>query len=111
MRPTRDVVARHYEEHKDSTFFKDLCEWFVSGKIVVLVLEGENVISVVREMIGATDPRERRMGTIRGDWSNSKQLNLVHGSDSYLAGMNLVCPYCNQAQREIDLWFSEDELN
>lgn len=84
----------HYAEHVDKTFYPGLREFVTGGPLVALVLEGDEVIDVVRAMNGATDGRKAAPGTIRGDLSNSKSENLVHASDSP-----------ESAKRELDLWF------
>lgn len=84
----------HYAEHVDKAFYPGLREFVTGGPLVALVLEGDEVIDVVRAMNGATDGRKAAPGTIRGDLSNSKSENLVHASDSPEA-----------AKRELDLWF------
>lgn len=84
----------HYAEHVDKAFYPGLREFVTGGPLVALVLEGDEVIDVVRAMNGATDGRKAAPGTIRGDLSNSKSENLVHASDSP-----------ESAKRELDLWF------
>lgn len=71
-----------YYVHKERPFFGELVEFMTSGPVVVMVLEGENVIARNREIMGATDPAEAAEGTIRKMWADSKQNNIVHGSDS-----------------------------
>ncbi|MEJ2716454.1 MAG: nucleoside-diphosphate kinase [Deltaproteobacteria bacterium] len=71
-----------YHVHKDRPFFRELVEFMVSGPVVLMVLEGENVIQRNREIMGATDPAEAAEGTIRARWAASKQNNIVHGSDA-----------------------------
>jgi nucleoside-diphosphate kinase len=71
-----------YYVHKERPFFGELTEFMISGPVVLMVLEAENVISRCREIMGATDPAEAAEGTIRKRWADSKQNNIVHGSDS-----------------------------
>ena len=75
-------------------FFEKLINFITSGKVVVMIIEGERAISVVRKMIGKTDPLEAEVGTIRGDFGYSTPDNLVHASDSE-----------DSAKREINLFF------
>ncbi len=89
-----------YYVHKDRPFFQELVEFMISGSVVVMVLEGENVIAKNRELMGATDPKEAAQGTIRAKWADSKQNNIVHGSDSE-----------ESAQFEIGYFFSGIEMN
>lgn len=81
LHAARNILQIHYEEHKNRPFFEPLLDYMQSGPIVVLVLEGSNVISIVRKMIGVTDSAEAAPGTIRGDFSINKQQNLIHASD------------------------------
>ena len=95
----RDLAERHYAEHSEKPFFGELVDFITSAPTLALVIEGEGAIGVVRETIGATDPAEAAPGTIRGDLALSMPDNLVHGSDAP-----------DTAKREIELWFSGDEL-
>lgn len=85
---------RHYADHVDRDFYPPLRDFVTSGPLVVMVLEGDEAIAVVRELNGATDGRKAAAGSIRGDLSLSNRENLVHGSDSE-----------ESAGREIALWF------
>jgi nucleoside-diphosphate kinase len=93
---TGEVADAHYAEHIDRDFYPPLREFATSGPLVALVLEGDEAISVVRALTGATDGRKAAPGTIRGDLSLSNRENLVHASDS-----------AESADREIALWFPE----
>ncbi|MBC7630722.1 nucleoside-diphosphate kinase [Aeromicrobium sp.] len=84
----------HYVEHVEQPWYPPLREFATSGPLVALVLEGDEAISVVRGLNGATDGRKAEPGTIRGDLSLSNRENLVHASDSE-----------ESATREIALWF------
>jgi nucleoside-diphosphate kinase len=95
----RDLAQRHYAEHTEKPFFGELVEFITSAPTLALVLEGELAIGVVRTTIGATNPADAAPGTIRGDLALAMPDNLVHGSDSP-----------ESAQREIELWFSSNEL-
>jgi nucleoside-diphosphate kinase len=96
---TPELAARHYAEHREKPFFQGLVQFITSGPVVAMVLEGKNAISVVREMMGATDPQKAQPGTIRGTYGIDIGRNIVHGSDS-----------ASSAQREISLFFREEEL-
>jgi nucleoside-diphosphate kinase len=95
----RELAERHYEEHREKSFFEELLEFITSAPTLALVLEGESAVSVVRTTMGATNPAEAAPGTIRGDLALAMPDNLVHGSDSL-----------ESAKREIELWFSDHEL-
>jgi nucleoside-diphosphate kinase len=99
IRVERALAEKHYAEHLGKPFFEGLISFITSGPVVVGVLEGNEAISVVRSMLGATSGVAAAPGTVRGDFSISKQNNLVHGSDS-----------AESAQREIALWFRTDDL-
>lgn len=79
---SREQAEEFYSVHREKPFFNDLVEFITSGPIVAMVLEGDEAISVVRLMIGATDGRKAAPGTIRGDFALSIQDNIVHASDS-----------------------------
>lgn len=96
----RNTVEQHYSELRSRSFFSELVEYILSGPIMVMILEGENAIRLVRMINGATRVEEALPGTIRGDYATSTAENIVHGSDSY-----------ENAQREISLWFPELKIN
>ncbi len=99
MRVTPELSKQHYEEHVEKPFYPTLEAYITSAPIVAAVLEGLQAIGVVREMLGATSGLKAAAGTIRGDFSSSRQMNLVHASDGPGA-----------ATREIDLYFNANEL-
>jgi nucleoside-diphosphate kinase len=96
---TRELGETHYAEHKEKPFFGELVEFITSGPTLALVVEGDGAIATTRKTIGATNPAEAEPGSIRGDLAVAMPDNLVHGSDSP-----------ESAQREIALWFTDDEL-
>jgi nucleoside-diphosphate kinase len=95
----RELGETHYAEHREKPFFGELVEFITSGSTWALVVEGEGAIATLRKTIGATNPAEAEAGSIRGDLALAMPDNLVHGSDSP-----------ESAQREIALWFSDNEL-
>jgi len=99
LRIDRDLATRHYAEHVGKPFFEPLVEFITSGPVVAMVWEGRDAISVARTMLGLTDAAQAAPGTIRGDFSLSKEQNIVHGSDGP-----------ESAAREISLFFGDDEL-
>jgi len=96
---TPDLAKQHYAEHVEKPFYPGLEAFITGGPIVAMVLEGLEAITVVRGMLGATNGIKAEAGTIRGDFSNSRQMNLVHASDGPEA-----------AKRETELYFSAGEL-
>jgi nucleoside-diphosphate kinase len=99
MQITPELASRHYAEHVEKPFYPGLEGFITSGPVVAIVVEGLEAIRVVREMLGATSGLKAASGTIRGDFSSSRQMNLVHASDDPDA-----------AAREIGLYFSADEI-
>ncbi len=99
MRVTPALAKQHYAEHVNKPFYPQLEIFITASPIVAAVVEGLEVIRVVREMLGATSGLKAAAGTIRGDFSSSRQMNLVHASDGPEA-----------AQREIALYFKKDEI-
>jgi nucleoside-diphosphate kinase len=99
VRPSRELLERHYAEHVGKPFFEPLVEFMLTGPIVAAVFEGHEVIAGVRSLLGASDPTVAAPGTIRGDlgrdWGGAVQRNLVHASDSP-----------ESAAREIGIWFA-----
>ena len=95
----RELAEQHYAEHVEKPFFGELVEFITSSPTLVLVLEGEGAIKVVRTTMGATNPVDAAPGTIRGDLALAMPDNLVHGSDAP-----------ESAEREIGLWFTVAEL-
>ena len=100
MQISQELAEKHYAEHAEKPFFGELTDFITSGPVFAMVWEGENVISVARLMMGATNPAESAPGTIRGDYSTTLSHNVIHGSDSLAS-----------AEREIGLFFDASELN
>ncbi|MFU8794497.1 MAG: nucleoside-diphosphate kinase [Dethiobacteria bacterium] len=94
-----ELAARHYGEHKGKPFYDGLIEFITSAPVVAMIWEGDNVVEMVRSMMGATDPRNSAPGTMRGDLAVFMGKNIVHGSDSK-----------ESAEREMALFFQEDEI-
>jgi nucleoside-diphosphate kinase len=78
----RDLADRHYAEHRDKPFFGELVDFITSGDVVAVKVSGRDAISVLRSIMGATDPSKAVPGTIRGDLASVVTENLVHGSDA-----------------------------
>jgi nucleoside-diphosphate kinase len=96
MRVEVDVAQHHYQEHAQKPFFDELVEFITGGDVVVAKLTGRDAVSVLRTLMGATDPAKSAPGTIRGDFGILITENLVHGSDS-----------AESAARELSLFFPE----
>lgn len=88
-----------YAVHKERPFFADLVNFMISGPVMIQVLEGEGAVAKNRELMGATNPKEAAVGTIRADFADSIDANAVHGSDSL-----------ENAATEIAYFFTADEL-
>ncbi len=99
IRLTREQAERFYDVHAERAFFDDLCNFMISGPVVVQVLEGEDAIAKNREVMGATNPANADDGTIRKDFAESIEANSVHGSDA-----------AETAAREIAFFFSDLEI-
>lgn len=79
---SKEEAEGFYEVHKERPFFNDLVTFMISGPVMIQVLEGENAVLMNRELMGATNPKEADVGTIRADFADSIDANAVHGSDS-----------------------------
>ncbi len=95
----RELAEEHYKEHKGKPFFEPTVKYIISSPVVAMVWEGKNVITLAREMMGATNPAKAAPGSIRGSYAMDISRNVIHGSDSV-----------ESAQREIKLYFREDEI-
>ncbi|MEW6675246.1 MAG: nucleoside-diphosphate kinase [Nitrospirota bacterium] len=100
LKMSRDEAKGFYIVHKERPFYESLTSFMSEGPIVVMVVEGENAINKVREIMGATDPRDAAPGTIRADFALDIEHNIVHGSDSP-----------ESASYEIPYFFSAIEIN
>jgi nucleoside-diphosphate kinase len=94
MTITKELASRHYGEHEGKPFFDELVTFITRSPVVVMVVEGTEAVTVVRTLMGTTNPRQSPPGTIRGDLAIEVGENLVHGSDSP-----------ESAAREIALFF------
>jgi nucleoside-diphosphate kinase len=99
MKLSRASAEGFYAVHKARPFFNDLCAFMVSGPVVVQVLEGENAVARNREIMGATNPANAAIGTIRKEFAESIEANSVHGSDSL-----------ENAKTEIAYFFTPEEI-
>ena len=99
LQVTPELAKTHYAEHVQKPFYPGLEKFITASPIVAMVVEGLEVIRVVRDMLGATSGLKAAAGTIRGDYSSSRQMNLVHASDGPEA-----------AAKEIALYFKPEEI-
>lgn len=93
------LAKEHYAEHAAKPFFSDLVSFIRSGPVVAMVIEGKDVVPIVRSMVGATNPKNSSPGTIRGDFALDTGRNVIHASDSP-----------DSAKREISLYFDNSEI-
>ncbi|AJC50519.1 nucleoside-diphosphate kinase [Coxiella endosymbiont of Amblyomma americanum] len=94
-----EQAKRFYIVHKSKAFYKELIRFMTQGPILVQVLEGESAIIKNRKLMGATDPKEAEPGTIRADFADSINKNVIHGSDSH-----------KTAREEIAFFFKPEEI-
>ena len=96
---SKQQAEAFYGVHSEKPFFSDLVNFITSGPVVVQVLESDNAITKYREIMGATNPKEARPGSIRAEFAESIEANSVHGSDSF-----------ENAKIEIEFFFNKDEI-
>ena len=96
---SKQQAEAFYGVHSEKPFFADLVNFITSGPVVVQVLESDKAITKYREIMGATNPKEARPGSIRAEFAESIEANSVHGSDSH-----------ENAKIEIEFFFNKDEI-
>ena len=94
-----NLAKEHYGEHAEKPFFNDLVSYITSSPSLAMVIKGDDAISLIRKMVGSTNPKEADLGTIRGDFALDMGRNVVHASDS-----------TKSAEREINLFFDDNEI-
>lgn len=99
LQVTKELAEKHYAEHKGKPFYDRLINYITSGPVVAMVLQGDNTVVGVRKLMGSTRPTDAEVGTLRADFAQTMEFNVVHGSDSV-----------ESAKREIDLYFRPEEL-
>ncbi|MFS0786803.1 nucleoside-diphosphate kinase [Shouchella sp. 1P09AA] len=97
---SKETAETHYGEHREKPFFNELVSFITSGPVFAMVWEGDQVVKISRQLIGATNPSEAAPGSIRGDYAVQVGMNIIHGSDS-----------TESSEREMSIFFSEDELS
>ena len=98
LKVSRNLAEKHYGIHKGKPFFEPTVNYIISSPVVAMILEGEQVIQMVRSMMGKTNPLDASPGTIRGDFGQFIGRNIIHGSDGP-----------DTASFEINLWFTPSE--
>ncbi|HOO55302.1 MAG TPA: nucleoside-diphosphate kinase [bacterium] len=96
---TPELAEKHYKDHIGKDFYASLVEFITCSPVVVLAIQGDNAVRLIRNMMGALKPEDAQPGSIRGDLALSKSYNVIHGSDSPENG-----------EREVGLFFEPDEL-
>ena len=99
LQVTPEMAAKHYEEHEGKPFYKRLIYYITSAPIVAMVVEGYNAVESVRHTVGVTNPMNADVGTIRADFAQIMEYNIVHASDSPAS-----------AEREIGIYFRPEEI-
>ena len=99
MHVSKELAGEHYAEHKGKPFYDELVDYITSGPVIAMVWQADDCVALIRKFCGATKPVEAQPGTIRGDYCTHTARNIIHASDSD-----------ESAEREIKLWFKEDEL-
>ena len=99
LQVTKEMAENHYGEHQGKPFFGGLIEFITAAPLVAIVVEGNNAISVIRKMVGSTNPQDAAPGTIRHDFGMHMGRNLIHASDS-----------TKSAEKEIGLFFDKNQI-
>ena len=99
LQVTPELAAKHYEEHHGKPVYPRLVHYITSGPVVAMVIEGYEAIESVRHIVGATSPMKADVGTIRADFAQVMEYNVIHSSDSLAS-----------AEREISLYFKPEEI-
>lgn len=94
----KETASEHYAEHEGKDFYGPLIDYITSGPVVTMAVKGNSAISIVRDMVGATDPKEAAPGSIRGDFGIDIGRNIIHAADKK-----------ESAERELDIFFDEEE--
>lgn len=96
---SKELAEKHYAEHIGKPFYERLIKYITSGPVIAMVLQGDNTVIGVRKLMGSTRPTDAEVGTLRADFAQTMEFNVIHGSDSV-----------ESAKREIDLYFKPEEL-
>lgn len=106
----KELLEKHYEEHKDKPFYDNLVGFMREGPVIAMVIEGVDAVENVRKIVGDTEPYEAAPGTVRGDFAH---VSAEHADEADKAVKNIVHASGDpeEAEEEIDLWFSEEEIH
>ncbi len=107
------LARRHYAVHEGKPFYEPLVAYITAAPVVLMVIEGDDVVQMVRQTVGATDPAKAAPGTIRADYGVTIGRNLIHASDSPESGMQEVALFFDQSEllsyrRDTDRWILEE---
>lgn len=109
VQATDQLLEKHYEEHVDKPFYDDLADYMKEGPVVAMVLEGVHAAENVRKIVGETSAREAHPGTIRGKYAH---MSMEHADEAGSTYKNIIhASEPGEAEREIEIWFEEDELH
>lgn len=116
LQVTPELSKKHYAEHVSKPFYGGLERFITASPILAMVVEGLEVVRVVRDILGATSGLKAAAGTIRGDYSSSRQMNLVHASDSTESAAREIALYFQPAEvlpytPTLTPWFKADDEN
>lgn len=110
VQATDQLLEEHYSEHVDKPFYEGLAEYMKDGPIVAMVIEGVHAVENMRKIIGDTDAAEAHPATIRGRYAH---MSMDHADDAGNLYRNIIHASATkeEAEKEIGIWFSEDELH
>jgi nucleoside-diphosphate kinase len=109
VQATDQLLEKHYEEHVDKPFYDGLAEYMQDGPVIALVLEGVHAAENVRKIVGDTSNREAQPSTIRGTFGH---MSMEHADEEGTHYKNIIhASEPGEAEREIEIWFEEDELH
>ncbi|MEI6857005.1 nucleoside-diphosphate kinase [Psychrilyobacter sp.] len=95
---TKELAEIHYREHRGKKFYEELIKFITSGPVVAIVLEGDEVVKIIRNLAGNTNPKEAECGTIRGDYAFDLTQNVIHTSDSITSAKREIINFFEKAE-------------
>jgi len=110
VQATDQLLEQHYSEHVDKPFYEGLAEYMKDGPVVAIVVEGVHAVENMRKLIGDTDSKEAHPATIRGKYSH---MSMDHADDAGRLYRNIIHASAekDEAEKEIEIWFNEEELH